>query len=209
MDLKKRLTENDLFIETLYKFLDDEGYFEDLKEQLGMYEDPEEGDEDEERTFIVGDFDSVNVVGYRYNEEKNVVEVTVTYIDECSDDGCGWDVFDVPFDELTCYLKEIETEVNNANKRNICIECHWTKTYVDTNKNFVEGDTHAKHNAEILYDIVTDVLGKFDIKSGIEFKDGMYMFKFSNFEFDINKLATMIENNGEFVSWDILYKCKR
>jgi len=211
MNLKKHLNDNNLLLDTLYKFLDDEGYFEDLKEQLGMYEDPEEGDEDgdedEERTFIVGDFDSVEVVGYRYDSQKNVIEITVTYIDECAENGCGWDVFDVPFGDLEYCLKKEAEEVDNANKRHINIECQWIK--VSGDKEYIEGDVKEKHCAEIIYDIVTDVLGRFDTKSGIRFKDGIYMFAFSTEEFDISKLLTMIESNNNFISWDILYKCKK
>jgi hypothetical protein len=91
MDLEKKLLENNLFIDTLYKYLDDNGYFEDFKEMADAGE---------------MDLDTLSIAGYRYDGTDIVV--VITYEDEVVETGIGIDWLKVNLDDFKYFLENEE-----------------------------------------------------------------------------------------------------
>jgi hypothetical protein len=67
----------------------------------------------------------------------------------------------------------------------------------------------SKTDAEIIDDLVCDVLGRILTNSRFRYNDGNYQYIFSNIEFDLDKLKKMIKDNKGYVDWYTLYKCSK
>ena len=94
--MKTFLEKNNDILLWLYKFLDDEGLFDDLKE-LGELEEI--------------DFDSVNVIGYKYDNKKDFITAYVLYADECSENGIGYDEFTFRYNDFDKFIKDNGYEI--------------------------------------------------------------------------------------------------
>ena len=93
--MKKFLEKNNLMLQYLYKFLDDDGQFDELKEMA------DEGDID---------FDTVNVIGYKF-DVNDYITVFVWYEDNCSETGVGFEEFTISFYEFNKFMEENNYEI--------------------------------------------------------------------------------------------------
>jgi len=73
----------------------------------------------------------------------------------------------------------------------------------------LHGVVKSKTDAEIIGDMVCDVLGTICPYSGIRFENGKYQYIFSCVEFDLYKLKQTIKDNDGYVDWYTLYKCSK
>lgn len=75
----------------------------------------------------------------------------------------------------------------------------------DKKNQLLYGIVKSKMEAEIIDDMVCDVLGTICPKSKIRFENGNYQYTFSYIDFNLNKLKEAIENNKGYVDWYTLY----
>jgi len=92
MNLEDFLKQNEEFRQKLYKYLDDNGYFEDFKEMADAGE---------------MDLDTLSIAGYSYDETG--IDVVITYEDEVVETGVGIDWLKVNLDDFKYFL---ENETN-------------------------------------------------------------------------------------------------
>ena len=93
--MKDFLLKNNLMLSCLYKFLDDEGQLDDLKDMAydgGI------------------DFDTVTVAGYSL-DENDCIHVTVLYADECPESGVCYEIFTVNLYEFKKFMEENNYEI--------------------------------------------------------------------------------------------------
>lgn len=93
--MKKFLEKNNLMLQYLYKFLDDDGQFDELKEMA------EGGDID---------FGTVNVIGYKF-DVNDYITVFVWYEDDSSETGVAFEEFIISFYEFNKFMEENNYEI--------------------------------------------------------------------------------------------------